>query len=67
MLLLTAEDPEYFGCPAELAETRTILVRGTSAHRQLASYRAALAAGAAPREALEAVVDMLIAATLEAL
>jgi len=50
-----------------VAEARAILARGTSAHRQLATYRVALAAGAAPREALEAVVDMLIAATLEAL
>jgi len=67
MILLTAEDQEAFGCQAEVAEARAILARGTSAHRQLATYRAALAAGAAPREALDAVVDMLIAGTLEAL
>jgi carboxylate-amine ligase len=67
MIVLTAEDQEAFGCQAEVAETRAILARGTSAHRQLATYYAALAAGAAPREALEAVVDMLIAGTLEAL
>ena len=67
MILLTAEDQEAFGCQAEVAEARAILARGTSAHRQLATYHAALAAGAPPREALEAVVDMLIAGTLEAL
>ncbi|HEX7200571.1 MAG TPA: carboxylate-amine ligase [Dongiaceae bacterium] len=67
MIQLTAEDQEVFGCKREVAETRAILARGTSAHRQLATYRAAIASGAGPREALHAVVDMLIAGTLEAL
>ena len=67
MIQLTAEDQEVFGCKREVAETRAILARGTSAHRQLATYRAAIARGAGPREALQAVVDMLIAGTLEAL
>jgi glutamate---cysteine ligase / carboxylate-amine ligase len=67
MIQLTAEDQEVFGCKREVAETRAILARGTSAHRQLATYRAAIASGAEPREALHAVVDMLIAGTLEAL
>ena len=67
MIQLTAEDQEVFGCKREVAETRAILARGTSAHRQLATYRAAIAGGAKPREALHAVVDMLIAGTLEAL
>jgi carboxylate-amine ligase len=67
MIQLTAEDQEVFGCKREVAETRAILARGTSAHRQLATYRAAIASGAGPREALRAVVDMLIAGTLEAL
>ena len=59
---------EAFGCQAEVEQPAAILARGTSAHRQLAAYHAALAAGATPRrEALEAVVDMLIAGTLEAL
>jgi carboxylate-amine ligase len=67
MIQLTAEDQEVFGCKREVAETRAILTRGTSAHRQLATYRAAIASGAGPREALGAVVDMLIAGTLEGL
>ena len=67
MIQLTAEDQEVFDCKREVAETRAILARGTSAHRQLATYRAAIAGGAGPREALRAVVDMLIAGTLEAL
>lgn len=67
MIQLTAEDQEAFGCEREVAEARAILARGTSAHRQLATYRAAIAAGAEPRDALQAVVDMLIAGTLEAL
>ena len=67
IIQLTAEDQEVFGCKREVAETRAILARGTSAHRQLATYRVAIASGAKPRAALEAVVDMLIAGTLEAL
>ena len=67
MIQLTTEDQEVFGCRREVAETRAILARGPSAHRQLATYRAAIARGAGPREALQAVVDMHIAGTLEAL
>jgi carboxylate-amine ligase len=40
------------------------MARGTSAHRQVASYRQALADGADEREALRAVVDMLVDETL---
>jgi carboxylate-amine ligase len=50
-----------------VAEARAILARGTSAHRQLATYRAALKDGADRTQALQAVVDMLIAGTLEGL
>jgi len=67
MIELTAEDQDAFGCRREVAEARRILARGTSAHRQLAKYRAALAGGVARPEALCAVVDMLIAETTEAL
>ncbi len=38
-----------------------------TAHRQLASYNAAIAAGAEPREALEKVVDLLIEGTVTGL
>jgi carboxylate-amine ligase len=61
---LTADDAEHFGVVAEIAHARAILERGTSAHRQLAVYRAALADGADERAALDAVVDWLIEETL---
>jgi glutamate---cysteine ligase / carboxylate-amine ligase len=67
MIQLTAEDQEVFGCIREVVEARAILARGTSAHRQLSAYQKALSAGAGKHEALQAVVDMLIAETLEAL
>ena len=67
MIQLTAEDQEVFGGQREVAEARAIMARGTSAHRQLATYQAAIAGGAGRQEALQAVVDMLIAGTLEAL
>jgi carboxylate-amine ligase len=66
ILDLVAEDAAYFGCTAEIAHARTILSRGTSAHRQLEVYRDALAGGADQQAALAAVVDWLIVATVEA-
>jgi carboxylate-amine ligase len=47
----------------EAEYARTILEQGTSADRQLATYRAALRDGAAEQEALYAVVDRLIQET----
>ncbi|HXH04343.1 MAG TPA: carboxylate-amine ligase [Candidatus Competibacteraceae bacterium] len=67
MLELTREDAEYFGCSAELQGLRSILQCGTSAHRQSAAYRAALAEGASHEEALQAVVDRLIEETVAGL
>jgi glutamate---cysteine ligase / carboxylate-amine ligase len=64
MIGLIREDAEFFGCVAEVEHARAILVRGTSAHRQLALYREALEAGTPPRDALNAVVDWLIAETV---
>ena len=61
---LVAEDADHFGCEAEVAHARQIVARGTSAHRQLAIRRDALAAGADPAAALRAVVDALAADTL---
>ncbi len=46
---------------------REILVRGTSAHRQLAVHDRALADGASRPEALAAVVDWLVAETVQGL
>jgi carboxylate-amine ligase len=61
---LVREDAAHFGCEAEIEHGRTILARGTSAHRQIAVHRAALERGGTAREALERVVDWLIEATL---
>ncbi len=65
ILQLVQEDAEHFGCQKELEHARTILSRGTSAHRQLTTYQKALKAGANQHEALIAVVDMLIEESLQ--
>lgn len=65
MLALTAEDAEALNCQAEVAHIRKILERGTSADRQLAVYHAAKENGADEQAALCAVVDALIADTIE--
>jgi carboxylate-amine ligase len=67
IVALTAEDAEAFDCVAEVEHARDIVRRGTSAHRQLAIYREALAAGASRDEALQAVVDWLIEETVAGL
>jgi len=67
IIALVDEDAKAFGCEAEVAAARDILKRGSSAHRQVAVYRAALAQGATTREALQVVVDMLIEETVKGL
>jgi carboxylate-amine ligase len=67
IIALTREDAEALGCVAEVEHAREIVGRGTSAHRQLAIYRAAVEAGAAREEALRAVVDWLIEETVAGL
>jgi carboxylate-amine ligase len=52
---------------SEIRHGRKILKRGTSAHRQLAVYQKAVAAGAEPQEALKKVVDFLIKETVAGL
>jgi carboxylate-amine ligase len=64
ILALVDADARHFACLDEVGNARRILVRGTSAHRQLAVFAAALAAGANRAEALVAVVDWLIDETL---
>ena len=64
---LVGEDAERFGCLAEVEHAREILARGTSAHRQIQAFEASLALGASKAEALQAVVDMLVAETVEGL
>jgi glutamate---cysteine ligase / carboxylate-amine ligase len=63
MLELVREDAAALGCTAEIEHARKILARGTSAHRQLAARRRAIADGATDEEANAAVVDHLIAET----
>lgn len=67
LLDLTEVDARRLGVSAELAHIRTIAKEGTSAHRQLGVYHAALEAGATEHEALEAVVDHLIVDTMHGL
>jgi len=64
LIELVREDAQVFGCEAEVAASRDILKRGTSAHRQLAAYKAAIEQGASNHEALQMVVDMLIEGTV---
>lgn len=63
LIALVREDAEALGCLREVEYIRTILRRGTSAHRQIETYDEARAAGASEREALSAVVDFLIRET----
>ncbi len=67
LIELTWDDAEQFGCVEQIRHARDILARGTSAHRQLAVYAKSVEAGAAPQAALKAVVDFLIAETVEGL
>jgi len=62
---LIAEDAEALGCTPQIAHLKTIQARGTGAHRQLAVYAEALAAGAGRDAALAAVVDRLIVETAQ--
>lgn len=61
---LVSEDAEELGCLAEVEHARTIIERGTSAHRQLETYKSAIESGASEEEAGKAVVDFLIEETV---
>ena len=67
LLELVKEDAEAIGCSADIAHARTIMKRGTSAHRQIKVFEEARARGASEREALNAVVDWLIRETASGL
>jgi len=67
LIALTGEDAEFFDCVAEVEHGRTILKRGTSAHRQLALYNSLREQGVDKLEALKSVVDQLIEETVEGL
>lgn len=64
ILELIREDAEALECVSEVEHVRTILTDGTSAHRQLRVYKAAMDRGAAPEEAVREVVDHLIEETV---
>jgi carboxylate-amine ligase len=63
LIALVDEDARVLGCQREIGHIRTILARGTSAHRQLRTFEEARSGGATQREALQAVVDFLIRET----
>ncbi|PID65111.1 MAG: carboxylate-amine ligase [Gammaproteobacteria bacterium] len=63
ILSVTAEDADALGCIKEVQHVQKILQNGTSAHRQVAHYEKALAAGQDNHQALISVVDQLITDT----
>lgn len=67
ILSLVAEDADALGCRHEISRARDIVARGTSADRQLAVYRRGIDDGLPPEKALQAVVDHLVAETVEGL
>ena len=62
---LVSQDAVALGCSAEVERARAIASNGTSADRQIAVFEDALAGGADEAAALVAVVDHLVAETLE--
>jgi len=62
---MLAEDAEALDCVQELAHVPTILETKTSAHKQRAVFEAAKGVGASDEDAFKAVVDWLIATTVE--
>ena len=60
---LVGEDAEALSCLQEALSARTIVERGASADSQLAIFDAARKSGASKAEALNVVVDWLLAAT----
>ena len=63
LLDLIHDDAVALDCVKEVEHVRNILAHGTSAHRQVNVYQAALAGGASPEEAARAVVGYLIEET----
>lgn len=63
LIEIVREDAEALGCVAEVEGLRRIIERGTSAHRQVAVYEAAIESGASEMDALRSVVDWLVEET----
>jgi glutamate---cysteine ligase / carboxylate-amine ligase len=64
LLEIVGEDADDLRSTADIAHTRTILARGTSADRQLSVYQQKLDLGVTRPRALRMVVDQLIAETV---
>ena len=64
LLDAVAEDAHALGCEKPLARIRALMSEGTSAHVQLALFRARREKGDTPFEALQFVVDWLVATTV---
>ncbi|NND00708.1 MAG: carboxylate-amine ligase [Gammaproteobacteria bacterium] len=60
IIQLLSEDAQAIGCLKEVQHARTILKRGSSACRQVAARCEAIAGGASEKEAMIAMVDMLV-------
>lgn len=64
LIELTEVDAKALGCVDEVAHVRTILKRGTSAHRQIDVYNASLESGRPEALALLDVVKFIVQETL---
>ncbi len=67
ILELIREDAEFFDCVAEVEHGRTILARGTSAHKQISVWQEAQALSRDDPDALRSVVDLLVEETAHGL
>jgi len=67
LLEMISEDAQALGCEREVRRVDEIVKGGTSAHRQIATYNKKIDDGADQRQALEAIVDMLIEDTVRGL
>ncbi len=65
LITMITPDAEALGCLKELRSIGKIVKRGTSADRQRKIYDGALAQRQSPKDALKAVVDHLVAETVE--
>ena len=64
MIELVRKDAERLDCVEEVEHGRTIISRGTSAHRQRTIYNEIVDGGGSDEEALYTVVDWLIEETV---
>lgn len=65
IIAIVREEAEQLGCVSEVEHIRKIAAEGTSADRQVAVFKRAIAEGRSEKEARCAVVDHLLAETLE--